>query len=200
MFDSSALTFHEDSHRAAFSVKPHGSVAHAPQRGDARWAGPLPFAQEALLHRRLAEPNVLQARIYCWGGAVLRLDDRGGLSRGVQIEVVPLRLWARLGEARSYEIVTRADWQRSTLALARGAFGRLPSATTLAYGGPNRDALGHCLVSLLSVGPTPERGGWIDLLLGGTAMTDLLHGVERAATFMTAAARAPGEHRLAVAA
>jgi hypothetical protein len=200
MFDPSALTFHEGSHRGALATKPNGKMAHAARRDDARRAGTLPFAQEALLHRRLADPNVLQARIYCWGGAVLRQDSRGGLSRGVQIEVVPLRLWARLGEACSYEIVTRSDWQRGTLALARGAFGRLPSATTLAYGGPSRDALGHCLVTLLSFGPTPERDGWIDLLLGGTAMTELLRSVERAATFMTAAVRAPGEHRLAFAA
>lgn len=200
MFDPSALTYHEEFHRMASAKRPDGTMAHAALRDDARRAGPLPFAQEALLHRRLADRNVLQARIYCWGGAVLCRDGRSGLSRGVQIEVVPLRLWARLGEARSYEIVTRADWQRSTLALARRAFGRLPSATTLAYGSPNRDALGHCLVSLLSFGPTPERGGWIDLLLGGAAMTDLLCSVERAATRLAAPVRSPGDHRLAVAA
>jgi hypothetical protein len=200
MFYLSEHTSHEDALGSPFAARPDGTMAYVEPGDDVRRVGLLPPALEEILRRRLADPYVLEARIYCWGGAVLREHDRGGRDLGVRIEVVPLRMWSRLGEERSYQIVTRDDLQRSALAQARACFGRLPGDTTLAYGGPNRDVLGHCLISLITFAPTPDRGGWIDRLLGGPAMADLLRSVERSATLPPAPARALSEVRLGVAA
>lgn len=188
-----------DSYPAAFAgSKPEQTFDRNAQRELARVGEPLPPAQDEVLHGRLADPSVIEVRVYCWGGAVLRHSHQGVQDRGVQIEIVPVRLWARLGAASSRQIVTRADWQRCTLVLARNALGRLPGGTTLAHGAASGDALGHCLVSLFSRAPASVRSSWIDLLLGGPAMADLLQGVERAAARLDAPARALSEGRLAV--